>query len=46
VAPELAKGAQSLLASLALEFKAIPPQRCAEVLKRKKGRLITEFFEE
>lgn len=46
VAPELAKGAQSLLASLALEFKAITPQRCAEVLKRKKGRLLTEFFEE
>ena len=46
VAPELAKGAQRLLASLGLEFKALSPQRCAEVLKRKKGRALTEFFEE
>jgi hypothetical protein len=45
VAPELAKGAQSLLASLGLEFKALSPQRCAEVLKRRKGRALTEFFE-
>jgi RecB family endonuclease NucS len=45
VAPELAKGAQSLLASLGLEFKALSPQRCAEVLKRRKGSPLTEFFE-
>jgi RecB family endonuclease NucS len=46
VAPDLARGAQSLLASLGLEFKALSPQRCAEVLKRSKGRPLTEFFEE
>ena len=45
VAPDLARGAQSLLASLGLEFKALSPQRCAEVLKRRKGRALTEFFE-
>jgi hypothetical protein len=28
-----------------LEFKALSPQRCAEVLKRRKGRALTEFFE-
>jgi RecB family endonuclease NucS len=45
VAPELAKGAQTLLATLGLEFKTLTPQKCAEVLKRKKGRTLTEFFD-
>lgn len=44
VAPELARGAQSLLASLNLEFRPLSPQKCAEVLKRKKIRSLTEFF--
>ncbi|EMR73170.1 putative nuclease of the RecB family [Thaumarchaeota archaeon SCGC AB-539-E09] len=44
VAPELAKGAQKTLASLGLEYKALSPQRCAEVLKRKETRALTDYF--
>ncbi len=44
VAPELAKGAQKTLASLGLEFKALSPQKCAEVLKRKETRALTDYF--
>lgn len=34
VAPSLAKGVQPLLATLNLEFKALSPRRCAQVLGR------------
>jgi len=44
VAPELARGAQKLLASLRLEFKQLSPQRCAQVLKRMKETPLTDFF--
>lgn len=44
VAPELARGAQRLLASLGIEFKPLSPQKCAEVLKRKRERSLTDFF--
>ncbi len=44
VAPELAKGAQGLLAKLGLEFKALSPEVCADVLRRKKSKTLTEFF--
>jgi len=44
VAPELARGAQQLLASLGLEFKALSPQSCAEILKSKKEKPLTDFF--
>ncbi|MGD2200311.1 MAG: endonuclease NucS [Candidatus Bathyarchaeota archaeon] len=44
VAPELAKGAQALLASLGLEFRALSPQDCSEILKRKRSKTLTEFF--
>ena len=44
VAPELAKGAQKTLASFGLEFKALSPQKCAEVLKRKETRALTDYF--
>ncbi|MFB0523755.1 MAG: endonuclease NucS domain-containing protein, partial [Candidatus Bathyarchaeia archaeon] len=43
VAPELARGAQRMLASLGLEFKALSPQKCAEVLK-KTEKPLTDFF--
>jgi RecB family endonuclease NucS len=46
VAPELAKGAQKMLASLGLEFKVLSPKRCAEILKHKHSRKIIEFFEQ
>jgi len=44
VAPELARGSQKMLAALGLEFKALSPQRCAEVLKRERGRPLTDFL--
>jgi RecB family endonuclease NucS len=43
VAPELARGAQKMLATLGLEFKALS-QKCSEVLKQKRGRRLTEFL--
>ena len=43
-APELKKGTQGLLASMNLEFKAISPQKCSEVLAQQETRKISEFF--
>jgi RecB family endonuclease NucS len=45
VAPRLAKGVQRLLATLGLEFKALGPKKCAEVLCRSETRGLAEFFE-
>lgn len=44
VAPSLAEGAQEVLVSLGYEFRALSPQLCAEILKQKSGKRITEFF--
>jgi RecB family endonuclease NucS len=44
VAPSLAEGTQKVLASLGYEFKALSPQLCAEILKQKSSKRITEFF--
>ena len=44
IAPSLAEGAQQVLASLGYEFKALSPKLCAEILKQKDGKKITEFF--
>jgi len=44
VAPTLAKGVQRLLASLNLDFKALSPKRCAEVLSRSETRKLSEFL--
>ncbi len=44
VAPELARGAQKTLATLGLEFKALSPQVCAEVLKQRKSRKLIDFL--
>jgi RecB family endonuclease NucS len=44
VAPELAKGAQGLLAKFGLEFKALSPEMCANVLKRKRSITLTDFL--
>ncbi|MCW4014755.1 MAG: endonuclease NucS, partial [Candidatus Bathyarchaeota archaeon] len=45
VAPRLAKGVQTVLTSLGLEFKALDPKRCAEVLRRSETRKLADFFE-
>jgi RecB family endonuclease NucS len=44
VAPELAKSAEILLKSYGYEFKQLSPQLCSEILKQKKGRPLTTFF--
>lgn len=44
VAPGLSDGAQEFLASFGYEFKVLSPQQCAEVLKLKMGKPITDFF--
>jgi len=46
VAPRLARGVQRLLATLGLEFKALDPKKCMEVLGRSETRKLAEFFEE
>ena len=45
VAPRLAKGVQTLLTSLGLEFKALEPKKCADILRRSESRKLVEFFE-
>jgi RecB family endonuclease NucS len=46
VAPNLAKGVQRLLETLSLDFKALDPKKCAEVLSKPETRLLAEFFED
>jgi RecB family endonuclease NucS len=43
-APNLGKGVQRLLASLGLDFKAVDPRKCAEVLSKPETRQLYEFF--
>ena len=43
-APSLAKGAQSLMAALDLEFKPLSPRRCADILRARRGRRLTEYL--
>ncbi|NIO36762.1 DUF91 domain-containing protein [Candidatus Bathyarchaeota archaeon] len=44
VAPNIAKGVQTLLASLGLEFKALDPKKCASILERGKAAKLETFF--
>jgi len=44
VAPRLAKGAQATLTSLGLEFKALEPRKCAEILRKTESRKLADFF--
>jgi len=46
VAPHIAKDVQRLLATLGLEFKALDPRKCAEILKRTEARKLETFFKE
>lgn len=43
-APGIAKNAQRLLATLGLEFKALDPKKCSEVLKRAETRKLEAFY--
>jgi len=44
-APSLGKGVQRLLVSLGLDFKALDPKKCAEVLSKPETKRLHEFFE-
>jgi RecB family endonuclease NucS len=44
VAPRLAKGVQTLLDSLGLEFKALDPKKCAEILQKLETKKLADFF--
>ncbi|MEM0313626.1 MAG: endonuclease NucS, partial [Candidatus Bathyarchaeia archaeon] len=46
VAPDIAKDAQRILESLKLEFKALSPKKCAEVLKRSENVKLEAFLGE
>ncbi|UCD26711.1 MAG: endonuclease NucS [Candidatus Bathyarchaeota archaeon] len=45
-APRLARNVQRVLVTLGLEFKALDPKKCAEVLHRSETRKLAEFFDE
>ena len=45
VAPNLGKDVQRLLVTLGLEFKALDPKKCAEVLKKEETTKLEIFFE-
>jgi RecB family endonuclease NucS len=44
VAPRLAKGVQTLLDTLGLEFKTLEPKKCAEILQQSKTKKLADFF--
>lgn len=44
-APDLRKGTQGLLATMSLEFRAVSPQKCAEVLGQLETRKISDFLQ-
>lgn len=46
VAPSLGKDVQRLLVTLGLEFKALDPKKCAEVLKKVENARLEAFFKE
>jgi RecB family endonuclease NucS len=45
VAPSLGKDVQRLLVTMGLEFKALDPKKCAEVLKKAETTKLERFFE-
>ena len=46
VAPSLGKDVQRLLVTMGLEFKALDPKKCAEVLKKAENARLEAFFKE
>jgi RecB family endonuclease NucS len=45
-APHLGKGVQRLLVTLGLDFKALDPKMCTEMLTRSRTKKLAEFFED
>lgn len=46
VAPSLGKDVQRLLVTMGLEFKALDPKECAQVLKKAENARLERFFED
>jgi hypothetical protein len=46
VAPSLGKNVQRMLAAMGLEFKALDPKQCAEVLKKAESTKLESFMKE
>jgi RecB family endonuclease NucS len=46
VAPSLGKDVQRMLVTMGLEFKALDPKRCAEVLKKAENARLEAFFKD
>ena len=46
VAPSLGKGVQRMLVTMGLEFKALDPKQCAEVLKKAESTKLESFMKE
>lgn len=44
VAPRLAKGVKTLLTNLGMEFKALDPKKCADLLQRSESQKLEKFF--
>jgi len=44
VAPSIAKGVQRVLTTLGLDFKALNPKRCAEILARMETKKLEDFL--
>ena len=45
-APDIAKGVQTLLSNLGLEFRKLNPKKCAETLRQSKATKLATFFNE
>jgi hypothetical protein len=45
-APDIAKGVQTLLSNLSLEFRRLDPKKCAETLQKSKATKLATFFKE
>ena len=44
VAPQIAKGVQTLLVTLGLDFRRLDPKKCTEILRRIETKKIADFF--
>ena len=44
VAPRLARGVKTLIIGLGLEFKAVDPKKCANILRRSESKKLEDFF--
>jgi RecB family endonuclease NucS len=44
VAPRLAKGVQTILVGLGLEFKSLDPKDCADILQQSETKKLEDFF--